>query len=68
MEKLSREDLKRLKTLCKQRDYEAVVALLDYTISEGIERLVETVGDHRFSQGAISALRGFRSDIVPLLK
>lgn len=64
MNRLSREELRKLKALCKQKNYEAVVALLDYSIAEGIERLIETGGDHRYSQGAIKALRDFRDDIV----
>ena len=67
-QKLSREELKQLKELCKQGSYEAVVALLDVHIQEAKELCCETTVDHRYIQGKYKALRDLLHDIVKKTK
>ena len=63
-ERLSKENLRKLKGMCKEGNYDAIVALLKYHIEEGIEIALKTTGDHRFIQGKVQALSDFYDDIV----
>jgi hypothetical protein len=68
VEKKNPQQLKELKNRCKRRDYDAIVELLCYHISEGTEITVNCVTDHRYHQGKVKALRDFLEDIVLKVK
>ena len=68
MSQLSREEVSNLKKLAQQKNYDAIVALLDYTLSQTLDTLVKTANDHRYVQGGFNALKDFRDNIVRTLK
>jgi DNA-binding GntR family transcriptional regulator len=61
--RLTKDQLRKLKDMCKQGNYEAIVALLKVHIDEAIDTLKVT-GDPRFLQGKVQALEHFLEDIV----
>jgi len=63
-ERLSKEELKRLKGMCKEGNYEAIVALLNVHLEEAMARCATTQTDHRFIQGKFQGLLDFRDDIT----
>lgn len=67
-QQLNKEDERKLIKLAQQKNYDAIVALLDYRTEQAIEKLTKTSSDHRFIQGEIKALRGFIGDIVRTAK
>lgn len=66
--RLNREEISKLKRIAQQKDYDAIVALLDYRLTQVLDTLTETATDHRYIQGKYQALKSFRGDIVRELK
>lgn len=62
--KLPKEKLRQLKDMCKQGNYDAIVALLQYHIEEGTEVCKYHANDHRYAQGRVKGLEDFFDDIV----
>lgn len=50
--------------MCKGRDYEAIVALLEVHIQEATQNCRLTTNDHRYHQGKYAALVDFLTDII----
>jgi len=63
-ERLSKEELKRLKGMCREGKYEAIVALLQVHLEEAMTRCATTQTDHRFIQGKFQGLLDFMEDIT----
>lgn len=63
-QRLTSDELKKLRNLAQQGNAEAIVALLDYRMEEVVEILKVCTSDHRYHQGKFQALKDFRNDIV----